>query len=206
MRQSRPVISLWLNEVELATTCHLFVIDQEKLQMCFKFSSNRNSHQLQPGCHRFETEILNSLKKKNSDIISNHVFIQEYNKNKVATRWFESLFTKRHISGELCLLVELESDWTVCVICQSSFTCTIMSENDCNQSERDWDCLETGCLLSLRSSRDRKWSPTVRPLMARRSTSHFYSSVTDLSGHQKRTIRPILLFIHVSLILNGQWL
>lgn len=144
--------------------------------------------------------------QKNSDIISNHVFIQEYNKNKVATRWVESLFTKRHISGELCLLVELESDWTVCVICQSSFTCTIMSENDCNQSERDWDCLETGCLLSLRSSRDRKWSPTVQPLMARRSTSHFYSSVTDLSGHQKRTIRPILLFIHVSLILNGQWL
>lgn len=143
-------------------------------------------------------------KKKNSDIISNHVFIQEYNKNKVATRWFESLFTKRHISGELCLMVELESDCTVCVICQSSFT--IMSENDCNQSERDWDCLETGCLLSLISSCDRKWSPTVQPSMARRSTSHFYSSVTDLSGHQKRTIRPILLFIHVSLILNGQWL
>lgn len=205
MRQSQPVISLWLNEVELATMCHLFVIDQEKLQMCFKFSSNR--------WHINYNQDVIDLKqkfwipsKKNSDIISNHVFIQEYNKNKVATRWFESLFTKRHISGELCLLVELESDWTVCVICQSSFTCTIMSENDCNQSERDWDCLETGCLLSLRSSRDRKWSPTVQPLMARRSTSHFYSSVTDLSGHQKRTIRPILLFIHVSLILNGQWL
>lgn len=120
--------------------------------------------------------------QKNSDIIHNNTYI----------------------SGELCLLVELESDWTVLFASLPSPapSCLRMIAISLNGTGTVW----RQAASCLRSSRDRKWSPTVQPLMARRSTSHFYSSVTDLSGHQKRTIRPILLFIRVSLILNGQWL